>query len=209
MMREAKPIVFVVDDDPSIRDSLELLMTSAGLDAKTYCSAEEFLQTADPAAAGCLVLDIRMPGMNGFDLQERCANAGFFVPIIFITGHGNIPLSVRAMRAGAIDFLEKPFEEEDLLNAINRAIELDRQATREKAEMREIRQRIDTLSPREHQVFTLLVTGMSNKQVAYLLGTTERTIKAHRSRVMEKMKADSMAALARYAEKMDASRPHG
>ena len=207
-MRDARPIIFVVDDDPSVRDSLELLLRSVSLDVKTFASAQEFLDVAPPGTAGCLILDIRMPGMDGLDLQERCVKAGFFLQIIFITGHGTVPMSVRAMKAGAIDFLQKPFEEQDLLNAINRAIERDRRATRERDELGEIQQRVNALSPREYEVFNLLVAGLSNKQVAYRLGTTERTIKAHRARVMEKMRAGSLADLGRSAEKLNLSRPH-
>jgi two-component system response regulator FixJ len=206
-MIAVKPTIFIVDDDPSVRDSLELLVESVGFDVKTYASAQEFLKSATPGATGCLILDIRMPGMSGLDLQERCASAGFFLPIIFITGHGTVPMSVRAMKAGAIDFLEKPFEEQDLLDAINRAIALDREATWERDELGVIQRRVNALSPREHEVFALLVTGMSNKQVAYKLGTSERTIKTHRSRVMEKMHAGSLADLTRFAEKMNLFEP--
>jgi FixJ family two-component response regulator len=201
-MSEVKPTIFVVDDDPSVRDSLELLLRSVELDVRTYASAEQFLKEASPGATGCLILDIRMPGMTGLDLQDRCTEAGFFLPIIFITGHGTIPMSVRAMRAGATDFLEKPFEEDDLLNAINRAIERDREATRERNELEEIRERANALTPREYEVFGLIVAGMANKQAAYRLGTTERTIKAHRGRVMEKMRAGSLADLVRYGGKL-------
>jgi len=206
-MTEAKPTIFIVDDDPSVRDSLELLIMSIGLDVKTYPSAQEFLNNAPPGASGCLILDIRMPGMSGLDLQERCAGAGFFLPIIFITGHGTVPMSVRAMKAGAIDFLQKPFDEQDLINAINQSIERDRNTTQTRVELGIIVERIKTLSPREHEVFKLLVTGMLNKQVAHTLGTSERTIKAHRSRIMEKMNVRSLADLARYAEKLNLFEP--
>ena len=199
-MPELKSTVFIVDDDLSVRESLELLLSAVGFNVKTYPSAQKFLEGVSPGASGCLVTDLRMPGMSGLELQERCVGAGVFLPIIFITGHGTVPTSVRAMKAGAIDFLEKPFEEQDLLNAINRAIEQDEQATRERDELGKLRRLADTLSPREHEVFTLLVAGMSNKQVAYKLGTSERTIKAHRSRIMEKMHAGSLADLTRYAE---------
>jgi two-component system response regulator FixJ len=204
-MSETKPTIFIVDDDPSVRDSLELLVTSIGFQVQSYSSAQEFLDSAPRGAPGCLVLDIRMPGLSGLDLQDRCVSSGFFLPIIFITGHGTIPMSVRAMRAGAIDFLEKPFEEEGLIAAINRAVERDRQNTRIRIEVEEIAQRLKTLSPREREVFDLLVVGMSNKRVAHCLGTSERTIKAHRGRVMEKMKANSLADLSRFAEKLNPS----
>jgi two-component system, LuxR family, response regulator FixJ len=206
-MTEAKPTIFIVDDDPSVRDSLELLVMSIGLDVKTYPSAQEFLKYAPPGASGCLILDIRMPGMSGLDLQERCADAGFFLPIIFITGHGTVPMSVRAMKAGAIDFLQKPFDEHDLINAINQSLERDRNTTKTRVELGIIVERIKTLSPREHEVFKLLVTGMLNKQVAHSLGTSERTIKAHRSRIMEKMNVRSLADLVRYAEKLNLFEP--
>jgi FixJ family two-component response regulator len=205
-MAEIKPTVFIVDDDESVRQSLELLLSSVGLEVKTYPSAQEFLKGVSPGASGCLITDVRMPGMTGLDLQERCADAGLFLPIIFITGHGTVPMSVRAMKAGAIDFLQKPFEEQDLLNAINRAIERDRQAAGRRDELEKIQRLVNVLSPREFEVFTLLAAGMSNKQVAYKLGTTERTIKAHRSRIMEKMNAGSLADLVRYAEKLNLSR---
>ena len=206
-MTEIKPTVFIVDDDESVRQSLELLLSSVGLDVRTYPSAQEFLKGVSPEAPGCLITDVRMPGMTGLDLQERCAAAGLFLPIIFITGHGTVPMSVRAMKAGAIDFLQKPFEEQDLLHAINRAIERDRQAAGQRDELEKIQRLVNALSPREFEVFTLLAAGMSNKQVAYKLGTSERTIKAHRSRIMEKMNAGSLADLVRYAEKLNLSGP--
>jgi FixJ family two-component response regulator len=201
------PTVFIVDDDLSVRESLELLLASVGLDVRTYPSAQEFLKGVPTGAWGCLVTDVRMPGMSGLDLQERCVDAGVFLPIIFITGHGTIPQCVRAMKAGAVDFLQKPFDEEDLLSAINRAIERGRQELLERDELGEIQRRVNALSPREHEVFALLVAGMSNKQVAFKLGTSERTIKAHRSSIMEKTKAGSLADLTKYAEKLSLFKP--
>ena len=199
--------VFIVDDDPSVRDSLQFLLESVGLEVRIFSSAQEFLAAADPDAPGCLLLDVRMPGMSGLDLQNELADAEISLPIIFITGHGTVPMSVRAMKAGAVDFLQKPFDEQDLFNAVNQAIEQDRQARLERDELREIQKRSGSLTPREYEVFTLLVSGMLNKQVAYRLGTTERTIKAHRSRIMEKMEADSLADLVRHAEKMGIGKP--
>jgi FixJ family two-component response regulator len=204
---ERQPTVFIVDDDPSFRDSLQFLLGSVGLEVRVFSSARDFLDGTDPKAPGCLLLDVRMPEMSGLDLQDALAKAGISLPIIFISGHGTVPMSVRAMKAGAVDFLEKPFDERDLLNAVHQAIEQDRQIRRERDELREIQKRINALTPRESEVFTLLVSGMLNKQVAYRLGTTERTIKAHRSRIMEKMEADSLTDLVRHAEKLGIGKP--
>jgi FixJ family two-component response regulator len=206
-MTETKPTVFIVDDDPSFRDSLQLLLESVGLEVRIFASARDFLDGADREAPGCLVLDVRMPGMSGLELQSKLAGTEIFLPIIFTTGHGTVPMSVRAMKSGAVDFLQKPFAEQDLLNAIHQAFEQDRQARGKRAELREIQKRISCLTAREYEVFTLLVSGMLNKQVAYRLGTTERTIKAHRSRVMEKMEADSLTDLVRHAEKLGVNKP--
>jgi RNA polymerase sigma factor (sigma-70 family) len=199
--------IFVVDDDPSHRDSLQFLLESVGLKVTSFSSAQDFLDNADPETPGCLVLDVRMPGMSGLDLQNELANAKIFLPIIFITGHGTVPMSVRAIKAGAVDFLQKPFDEQDLFNAIHQAIEQDRQTRQEREKLQEVHKLIHSLTPREYQVFTLLVSGMLNKQVGYELGITERTIKVHRSRIMEKLKADSLADLVRYAEKLSIGKP--
>jgi FixJ family two-component response regulator len=204
---EKQPTVFIVDDDPSFRDSLHFLLEAAGLEVRSFPSAWDFLDSADPEAPGCLLLDVRMPGMSGLDLQDELAKVKISLPIIFITGHGTVPMSVQAMKAGAVDFLEKPFDEKDLLNAVQQAMEQDRQARWERDELQEIHKLINLLTPREYEVFTLLVSGLLNKQVAYRLETTERTIKAHRSRIMEKTKADSLTDLVRYAEKLGVGRP--
>jgi len=178
-----------------------------GLEVRSFSSARDFLDGADPETPGCLVLDVRMPGMSGLDLQNELANAKISLPIIFITGHGTVPMSVRAIKAGAVDFLQKPFDEQDLLKAVHQAIEQDRQTRLEREKLREIHKLINSLTPREYEVFTLLISGMMNKQVAYELGITEGTIKVHRSRIMEKMKADSMADLIRHAEKLGIGKP--
>lgn len=194
--------VFVVDDDPSVRTALARLIKSVGLEVETFASAQEFLAHDHPDKLGCLVLDIRMPGLSGLDLQDELAAAGLDMPIIFITGHGSIPMSVRAMKAGAVDFLEKPFEDQALLDAVHKAINQDRQARLKQAETRKIQQRVGSLTPREREVLALVVTGMLNKQIAYELGMSEKTVKVHRARVMQKMQADSLADLVRLAEKV-------
>ena len=201
-MTGGKPVVYVVDDDPSVRKALERLLRSAGHGAKTFASALEFLDFSHPDAPGCLVLDIKMPKLNGLELQDRLADKGISFPIIFITGHGTVPSSVKAFKAGAMDFLQKPFEDRELLDAVSRGIEKHCRLRQEQKEMKTLRSRLETLTSREREVFGLVVTGMLNKQVAFDLGTTEKTIKVHRGRVMEKMGAQSIVDLVRFAEKL-------
>jgi RNA polymerase sigma factor (sigma-70 family) len=204
---ETKPTIFIVDDDPSVRESTELMLKSVGFNVKTFVSAQDFLKANVQEGLGCLILDVRMPGMSGLDLQEKLVSAKKPLPVIFITGHGTVPMSVRAMKAGAIDFLQKPFDEQDLLDAINRAITQQRERKSKKDEADELQQRLKALTPRECEVFSLLVTGMANKEIAYKLGTSERTVKAHRAQIMEKMNAGSLADLVRFAEKLKTRPP--
>jgi len=192
----------VVDDDPFVREALERLLRSAGYDAMTFPSAIEFLNFNHPDTPGCIILDIKMPKLSGLDLQDRLAEKEFSFPIIFITGHGTVPSSIKAFKAGAMDFLQKPFEEKDLLDAIGRGIEKHRLLRQSQKEMKTLRDRMVTLTPRECEVFRLVVSGMLNKQIAFDLGTVEKTIKVHRARVMQKMGADSLADLVRFAEKL-------
>lgn len=201
-MSQASPTVFVVDDDAAVCRALSRLISSVALQARTYTSAREFLNTAHPERPCCLVLDVRLPDLNGLDLQAKLAQTDCNMPIIFITGHGDIPMSVRAMKAGAIEFLSKPFKDQDLLDAIQQAIERDKLATKERAELSELRSRYVSLTPREAEVLPLLVSGLANKAVAARLGTTEKTIKVHRAHVMQKMKASSFADLVRIAQRL-------
>jgi RNA polymerase sigma factor (sigma-70 family) len=201
-MPDQKPTIFIVDDDPSVRQSTELLLKSVGFNVKTFVSAQDFLKANLQEDLGCLILDVRMPGISGLDLQEKLVSSKTPLPVIFITGHGTVPMSVRAMKAGAVDFLQKPFEEEDLLDAINRAITRQRERKSKKDEADELQQRLKALTAREYEVFSLLVTGMANKEIAHKLGTSERTVKAHRAQIMEKMNAGSLADLTRFAEKL-------
>ena len=201
-MLTTTPIVFIVDDDVSVRESLELLIQNEGWQPQTFASAQEFLDYPRPALPCCLILDVSLPGLNGLELQHRLANERTDIPIIFITGHGDIPMSVRAMKSGAVEFLTKPLSDELLLNAIRQALERSRVALGHEAELRELRKCYASLTPRAPQVMALVVSGLLNKQIGGELGISEITVKAHRGQVMQKMKADSLADLVRMAAKL-------
>jgi FixJ family two-component response regulator len=200
--RESDAVIAIVDDDPSAREGLSSLIRSAGLQVETFASAQEFLARPGAGAPSCLVLDLQLPGLSGLDLQKRMAEVGMEVPIVFLTGHGNIPASVQAMKAGAVEFLTKPFDEQDLLQAIQEAIERDRRTRQQHAEMRELQNRYESLTAREQEVMEQVVSGLLNKQIAAELNIAEYTVKIHRGRVMRKMHAESLADLVRMAENL-------
>jgi RNA polymerase sigma factor (sigma-70 family) len=199
------PVVFVVDDDPSVRSSLKFLMSSVGLQVESFDSADALLQRKLPDSPSCLVLDVRLRGLSGLDFQRELAARNCHMPIIFITGHGDIPMSVRAMKAGAVEFLTKPFRDQDLLDAVRIALEKDRDRRERKKEVSDLKERFNSLTPREQKVISMVVSGMLNKQIADQLGTAENTVKVHRSRAMEKMHAQSVAELVKMIAKLESS----
>ena len=201
-MTEPAAIVFVVDDDPSVRRAIKRLVESVGLHVELFGSASEFMSSSRPEITSCLVLDVRLPGISGLDFQRQLAEAKVHLPIVFITGHGDIPMSVRAMKAGAVEFLTKPFRDQDLLDAIQTGLERDRARREQQAETAVLRERLESLTPSEREVLPLVVSGLLNKQVAAEMGTTEATVKVHRSQLMRKMGADSLPDLVRMAEKI-------
>ena len=201
-MTDAEALVFVVDDDASLRASLQDLLESVGLRVAACASAQDFLHRPRPEVPSCLVLDVRLPGLSGLELQQRMAVGDLAMPIIFITGHGDIPMSVQAMKAGAVDFLPKPFRDQDLLDAVHRALARDRAAHEQRANMAILRHRFDTLTPRQRDVMARMVAGLLNKQIAGELGTSEATVKTHRKQVMARMRAESLADLVRIADQL-------
>jgi len=204
-MAESRPIIFVVDDDPSVRDAIGNLLDSLGIRWQGFGSTEDFFSAARPDAPSCLLLDVRLPGLNGLEFQDVLGKLGIHIPIVFITAHGDIPMTSRAMKAGAVDFLTKPFQKKALLDAIAEALDRDKSARKAEAAISGLKAHIEQLTPREREVMDLVVEGYMNKEIASRLGVSEITVKVHRGRVMEKMEADSLADLVRMAEKLKAS----
>lgn len=201
-MKEEKPIVIIVDDDSSMRTMIARLLDSVGMKSISFSAPEEFLNTSPPDDPACVVLDVQMPGLSGLDLQRELAKAERQLPIVFMTGHGDIPMTVQAMKEGAVAFLTKPFRNQDLIDAVRQALNLDREARKQRDQLASLRRRYESLTAREREVFALVATGLLNKQIALQLGTTERTVKAHRGVMVQKMEADSVADLVRMADKL-------